>query len=61
MALVEKGKAEMYKLIILDYSMPEMDGPQVAIELRKMLSSNVFLGARMPYICCCSAYSEASY
>ena len=26
-ALVEKGQAEMYKLILLDYSMPEMDGP----------------------------------
>ena len=25
--LVLSGKAEMYKIIFLDYSMPEMDGP----------------------------------
>ena len=26
-ALTIKGKASMYKIIFLDYSMPEMDGP----------------------------------
>ena len=45
----------MYKIILLDYSMPEMDGPQVAIELRQMLEE-----ARLaiPYICCCTAYGD---
>ena len=34
------GEAEMYKLFLLDYSMPEMDGPQVAIEIRKLLQEH---------------------
>ena len=28
----------MYKLIFCDYSMPEMDGVQVAIELKKLMA-----------------------
>ena len=48
----------MYQLMILDYSMPEMDGPQVAIEIRNMLQSQ---DIKIPYICCYSAYTEASY
>ena len=35
---VEAGQAEMYKVLMLDYSMPEMDGPQVAKEIRKILA-----------------------
>ena len=56
--MVLEGSQEMYKIILLDYSMPGMDGPQVAIETRKLLKS---AGVKTPYICCCSAYSEASY
>ena len=48
----------MYKIVLLDYSMPGMDGPQVAIETRKLLK---MAGVEIPYICCCSAYSEATY
>ncbi len=36
--LVYKGEASMYKIILLDYSMPEMDGPQVAVEIRRLLA-----------------------
>ncbi len=36
--LVYKGEASMYKIILLDYSMPEMDGPQTAIEIRRLLT-----------------------
>ena len=31
---VSKGEEDMYRLVLLDFSMPEMDGPQVAIEIR---------------------------
>ena len=55
---VTQEGCKMYKVILLDYSMPDMDGPQVAIELRHMLQR---AGLQIPYICCCTAYSEASY
>ena len=42
----------------MDYSMPEMDGPQVATELRQILDMT---GIEAPYICCCTAYGEASF
>ena len=48
----------MYKVIFLDYSMPEMDGPQVASELRQIFDMT---GIEVPYICCCTAYGEASF
>ena len=34
---VENGKGEMYKAILLDFSMPEMDGPTTSRRLREML------------------------
>ena len=32
--LVKQGKAIMYKLMLLDYSMPNMDGPELARQAR---------------------------
>ena len=32
--LVLQGRAIMYKFILMDYSMPEMDGPQTAEKIR---------------------------
>ena len=49
---------EMYKIIILDYSMPQMDGPQVALHIRQRLEQ---LRIRIPYICCATAYTEHSF
>ena len=43
MALAYQGKTKMYKIILLDYSMPEMDGPQVATEIRKIFQNSVLL------------------
>ena len=31
---VLQGQASMYKFILMDYSMPEMDGPQTAEKIR---------------------------
>ena len=38
--LVKAGKARMYSIIFLDYSMPDMDGPQVARYLRDYFKEN---------------------
>lgn len=60
--LVYAGKASMYKVIMLDFSMPEMDGPQVAIEIRRMLNKSILTtSSKSPFICCCTAYAEASF
>ena len=56
------GQASMYGVILLDYSMPEMDGPQVALEIRRIFNASILLDQRdLPYICCCTAYAEASF
>ena len=55
---VLEGKASMYKVILLDYSMPDMDGPQVSIKVREITKST---GLAEPFICCCTAYTEAGY
>ena len=31
---VLQGQAIMYKFILMDYSMPEMDGPETALKIR---------------------------
>jgi CheY-like chemotaxis protein len=52
----------MYRLILLDYSMPEMSGPQVAISIRNMFKASVIVSeVDTPYICCCTAYGEAGF
>ena len=57
--LAKKGVAKMYKIIFLDYSMPIMDGPQVAKRMRHLCKD--LEGHDAPYICCCTAYAEASF
>ena len=41
--LVYRGQASMYSVIFVDYSMPEMDGPQVAIEIRRIFKESILL------------------
>ena len=50
----------MYKTVLLDYSMPQMDGPTVATYISEILERNNMLHEK-PYICCCSAYQEANF
>ena len=47
-----------YKLLLLDYSMPDVIGPDLAMEFQIMLQS---AGVPRPYICCCTAYSAPSF
>ena len=49
---------KVYKLVMLDYSMPELDGPQTAIRIRQVCKE---ANVEQPYICCVTAYSEAHY
>ena len=53
----------MYKLILLDFSMPDIDGPEVARQVRSFLreQSTCEDDRLEPVICCCTAYSEASF
>ena len=52
---------KMYKVILLDYSMPKMDGPEAAIKMRKMLENNILVETQMPYIVCWTAYNTPSH
>ena len=62
--LVATDTAPMYKVILMDYSMPDMDGPTVVAKIRKLLehSYDDFAAEyQQPYICCCTAYDEAGF
>jgi len=50
----------MFKIVILDYEMPEMDGPAVARKIVNMFSGEV-LQSELPFICCCTAYTRNDY
>ena len=49
---------EMYRVILLDYSMPIMDGLETAKEIRQLLHRHE---AFQPYIVCCSAYDDDNF
>ena len=51
------GEACMYKLILLDFSMPDMNGPTVASIIRDLYNNN----ADEPFICCCTAYGDEAF
>ena len=50
----------MYQIILLDYSMPDMDGPQVAAAMTGMLKGlpPVF---QKPRICCVTSYDDLGF
>jgi len=43
--LVEEGIATMFKIVLMDYSMPEMDGPTATEELRRLFASSKIISA----------------
>ena len=55
---VRNGSDEMFKIILLDYCMPEIDGPETAKMIRKYIEEE---GLIQPHISCCSAYNEETY
>ena len=56
--MVTQGKAVMYQLILLDYSMPGIGGVATATEICKLVSEH---GVKKPYICCCTAYNSQNH
>ena len=60
--LVCQGQASMYKVIILDFCMPGIDGPGVALAVTKLIKENELLGEdQMPLFCCTTAFNDPSY
>ena len=55
-----KDKRDCYKLILLDYSMPNCDGVQTVKLMSKFMNTYMPL-KKSPYICCVSAYTSNSY
>ena len=51
----------MYKLILMDYSMPILDGPTATFKIRKLLAQNEEFTKDYPYICLLSAYKEDAF
>ena len=55
----------MFKLILLDYSMNDISGPETALEITRRLAefktNNPEIVCQTPYICCLSAYSIREY
>ena len=62
-SLVQQGKAKMYKLILMDYSLPDMEGPDVAKQARSFIRKNLStaLDRLDPVICCCTSYTAPVY
>ena len=57
-----EGTGELYKLILMDYSMPGMDGPTAVGEILRLYQESPHISAdQFPFICCCTAYSEAQF
>jgi len=50
----------MFKIILMDYSMPEMDGPMAVTKMKTLFERNRINVSQQPYICCCSAYEDAA-
>ena len=60
--LMQAGRAQIYKVILLDFSMPDLDGPHVSQEIRQLYYDKPMLSeVGAPYICCCTAYREANF
>ena len=49
-----------YKLVLMDFSMPEMDGPQVVVQMLQLIKDSQ-KDIEVPHICCCTAYEHESF
>ena len=65
LSLDENSTRSMYTLILLDYSMPLMDGPMVSEIVRKRFKRHrsrvQAVVMSEPYICCYTAYNDKNF
>lgn len=59
--LVAKKQAPLFKIILMDISMPEMDGLTAVREIKKLFELSNINASQQPYICCCTAYNEEAF
>ena len=55
--LIERGKP-IFKMMVIDYSMPEMNGPQTAAAIVQLCAD---ASIPKPYMICCTAYTEDQF
>ena len=55
---VKNGQAKMYKIILLDYSMPGIGGLEVAKRICQMVEVSK---VQKPAMCCCTAYCSEEH
>lgn len=48
----------LYKVFLVDYSMPGMSGPEMAEQICEL---SKIQDIEAPYMCCCTAYSDAVF
>lgn len=51
----------MYKLVMMDFSMPVCDGATATKAIRSLLTKKGYSREQQPFICCLSAYSEQEF
>ena len=54
----KKSGAPFYLVMFIDYSMPDLTGPELALEIRRSLKDTMI---DVPYMACCTAYTDASF
>ena len=55
--LARNGRS-VYKVILCDFCMPELDGPQTTVQIRDVCRS---LNIEQPFIACITAYDNDSF
>ena len=56
-----EDKLPMYKLIMMDFSMPVCNGPTATRAIRSFLAEQGWEKKQQPLICCLSAYNEQEF
>ena len=55
--MIEAG-CPLYPVILLDFSMPELDGPSTAIQIRKLCTD---ANLACPWMACVTAYTDPQF